>query len=38
MKRIFALLLTAVMCLSVVACGSSELKKYKKYETLINYL
>lgn len=39
MKKLIALLLAAVMCLSLVACGNSEeMEKYKKYETLINYL
>ena len=38
MKRIFALFLTAALCLSVVDCGGSELKKYQKYDTLIDYI
>jgi len=39
MKKQIALLLAAVLCLSLCACGnSSELEKYKKYETLINYM
>lgn len=39
MKKLIALLLAAVICLSLVACGNSEeMEKYKKYETLINYL
>jgi hypothetical protein len=39
MKRIAVLLLVAVLCLSLCACGSSkELEKYKKYETLIDHL
>ena len=37
MKRIFAVLLIAVMCLSSVGC-SGEIAKYKKYEALINYM
>ena len=39
MKKIIALLLVAVMCFSLAACGnSSKLEKYKKYEALINYM
>lgn len=39
MKKTIALILGLVLCLSLVACGNNEeLEKYKKYETLINYL
>lgn len=39
MKRIAVLLLVAVLCLSLCACGNSkELEKYRKYETLIDHL
>lgn len=39
MKKWIALLLAAVLCLSLAACGNgSELEKYEKYETLINYM
>jgi hypothetical protein len=39
MKKLFAVLLTVLMGLSLVACGNSEeLEKYKKYETLINFM
>ena len=39
MKKLLALLLAALMCLSLVACSNnSKLKKYEKYETLINYM
>ena len=39
MKKLIALLLAVIMCLSLCACGNnSELEKYEKYETLINYM
>ena len=39
MKRIIAIVLVALMVVSLAACGNSaELEKYRKYETLINYL
>ena len=39
MKKLLALFLTVAMCFSLAACeNNSELEKYKKYETLINYL
>lgn len=39
MKRFLALLLAAFMCFSLAACSNhSKLKKYEKYETLINYM
>ncbi len=42
MKKIIALLLLAVMCLSLVACGKKEEKEkitlYNKYETIIQML
>lgn len=39
MKKWIALLLAAVACLSLAACGQSgEAEKYKKYETLIDYM
>ncbi len=47
MKRILALILAAVMCLYLTACGDEptlsakderKLAKYEKYETLIEYL
>lgn len=39
MKKWIALLLAAITCLSLAACGQSgEAQKYKKYETLIDYM
>lgn len=39
MKKYIALLLVAVMCLTLVACGNNEkMEKYKKYDTLIHYM
>ena len=39
MKKAIALVLVLVLCLALVACDNSEeMEKYKKYETLINYL
>ena len=39
MKKWIALLLAAVACLSLAACGQSgEAEKYKKYETLIRII
>ena len=39
MKKAISLILVLVMCLTLCACGNSkELEKYRKYETLINYI
>lgn len=39
MKKVIAIVLVALMVVSLAACGNSaELEKYRKYETLINYL
>lgn len=39
MKKIIALFLATVMCLALAACGNNdEMAKYKKYDTLINYM
>jgi hypothetical protein len=39
MKKVIVIVLVALMVVSLAACGNSEeLEKYRKYETLINYL